>query len=98
MNNKIPVISALTYENYYSQLRVIRKIRNDYNPFIITIGTNNEEQDIKSLSNVSFDICEKNYIIRMFLVLVIYQIIAFKIAEAKKKNIDKPKGLKKVVK
>ena len=97
LNKKIPVISALTPDNYYSQLRVIRKIRTDYNPFIITIGTNKEETDIKDLSNISFDIDEEDSIIRMFLILVVYQLIAFKTAAALKMNVDKPKGLKKVV-
>ena len=97
LNKKIPVISSLTPDNYYSQLRVIRKIRQDYNPFIITIGTNKNEIDIKTLSNISFDIEESNYIIRMFLILVVYQELAFKTATALKMNVDKPKGLKKVV-
>ena len=97
LNKKIPVISALTAENYYSQLRVIRKIRTDYNPFIITLGTSSDEKDIKSLSNISIDIDDKDYITRMFLILVIYQLIALKTAMALKMNVDKPKGLKKVV-
>ena len=97
LNRKIPVISALTAENYYSQLRVIRKIRTDYNPFIITLGTSSDEKDIKSLSNISIDINDNNYITRMFLILVIYQLIALKTAMALRMNVDKPKGLKKVV-
>ena len=80
------------------QLRVIKKIRTDYNPFIITIGTSNDSTDIKELSNISFDIEEKDYLTRMFLILVVYQQIAFKTARALKMNVDKPKGLNKVVK
>ena len=98
LNGKIPVISALTMNNYFQQLRVIKKIRTDYNPFIITIGTNTESPDIKELSNISFDIEEKDYLTRMFLILVVYQEIAFKTARALRMNVDKPKGLNKVVK
>ena len=98
LNGKIPVISALTTNNYFQQLRVIKKIRTDYNPFIITIGTSNDSTDIKELSNISFDIEEKDYLTRMFLILVVYQQIAFKTASALKMNVDKPKGLNKVVK
>ena len=98
LNKKIPVISALTVDNYFSQLRVIRKIRENYSPFIITIGTNDESPDIKNLSNISFNIDETDYITRMFLILVVYQEIAFKTAKALNMNVDKPKGLNKVVK
>ena len=97
LNRKIPVIAGLTNENYYSQLRVIRKIRTDYNPFIISLGTNSETADIKNLSNISVDIETKDPIIRMFLILVLYQLIALKTAMALNMNVDKPKGLKKVV-
>lgn len=98
LNGKIPVISALTTDNYFQQLRVIKKVRTDYNPFIITIGTNSDSPDIKKLSNISFDIEEKDYLIRMFLILVIYQEIAYQTARALRRNVDKPKGLHKVVK
>lgn len=97
LNKKIPVLSAITNENYYQQLRVIRKIREDYNPFIITIGANKKEKDIRQLSNICIDIDEEDYITRIFLILIIYQLIALKIATVLKMNIDKPKGLKKVV-
>lgn len=97
LNRKIPVIVALTPDNYYSQLRVIRKIRNDYNPFIISIGTKSDDTDIKGLSNISIDIDDEDFITRMFLILVIYQLIALKTAVALNMNVDKPKGLKKVV-
>ena len=97
LNKHIPVIAAYTPNNYYSQLRVIRKIRTDYNPFIISIGTNSQDKDIKSLSNISVDIDDENYITRMFLILVIYQMLALKTALSLKMNVDKPKGLKKVV-
>ena len=97
LNKKIPVIVALTPDNYYSQLRVIRKVRNDYNPFIISIGTKSDETDIKNLSNISIDIDDEDFIKRMFLILVIYQLIALKTAVALNMNVDKPKGLKKIV-
>lgn len=98
LNKKIPVISALTIDNYFSQLRVIKKIRDDYNPFIITIGTDNNTDDIKNISNITFDINESDYLTRMFLILIVYQEIAFKTATYLRMNVDKPKGLNKVVK
>lgn len=98
LNRKIPVIAALTPENYGSQLRVIRKIRNDYNPFIILLGTNSKDTDIKNLSNISIDIDDDDFITRMFLILTVYQLIALKTAVSLNMNVDKPKGLNKVVK
>ena len=98
LNRKIPVIASLTPENYGSQLRVIRKIRNDYKPFIILLGTKSDDVDMKNLSNISIDIDDDDFITRMFLILAVYQIIALKTALSLNMNVDKPKGLNKVVK
>lgn len=98
LNNQIPVISSLTPDNYYSQLKVIKKIRDDYNPFLITIGTKKTDSDIKNLSNITFDIDYEDYLTRIFLILIVYQVLAFKNATALKMNVDKPRGLSKVVK
>lgn len=96
-NADIPVIVGLTQDNYKAQLRVVKKVREDYNPYMIALGTNSSMPEIKELSTVSIDITEQESVVRMFLILITYQLLALNIATLLNRNIDSPKGLSKVV-
>ncbi len=70
------------------------KIKKEYNPSIYIIGKHNN----KYISNFNINIDCKNEILQMFSNAVICQMLALEIATKLHRNIDKPKGLKKVVK
>ncbi len=93
LNNK----SALLYMSVdgISQTAVsnLEKIRKDYNPATFIIGKHNN----KFVSNFNINIDCENEILQMFSNVIIVQLLAFEIAKKLGRNIDKPKGLKKVV-
>lgn len=70
------------------------KIKKEYNPSIYVIGKHNN----KYMSNFNINIDCENEILQMFSNAVICQMLALEIATKLHRNIDKPKGLKKVVK
>ena len=70
------------------------KIKKEYNPSIYIIGKHNN----KYISNFNINIDCKNEVLQMFSNAVICQMLALEIATKLHRNIDKPKGLKKVVK
>lgn len=71
----------------------LEKIRKEYNPTIFVIGKHNNK--FQSNFNINID-CE-NEILQMFSNAVICQLLALEIATKLRRNIDKPKGLHKVV-
>ena len=79
-------ISANALEN-------LDKIKQEYNPSIYIIGKHNN----KYISNFNITIDCENEILQMFSNAVICQLLALEIALKLKRNVDKPKGLKKVV-
>ncbi len=70
------------------------KIKKEYNPSIYIIGKHNN----KYVSNFNVNIDCENEILQMFSNVIICQMLALEIAIKLHRNIDKPKGLKKVVK
>lgn len=70
------------------------KIKKEYNPSIYIIGKHNN----KYVSNFNINIDCENLILQMFSNAVICQMLALEIATKLHRNIDKPRGLKKVVK
>lgn len=72
----------------------LEKIKKEYNPSIYVIGKHNN----KYVSNFNISIDCDNEISQMFSNAVICQMLALEIASKLRRNIDKPKGLKKVVK
>lgn len=94
LNNKKTVLVYVSSEDLsYSTIKNFEKIKRDYNPPICIIGTSSER--IKSSFNVDLEV--EDNVLKMFSNVVISQLLALKIAEKLKKNVDKPKGLKKVV-
>ena len=72
----------------------LEKIKKEYNPSIYIIGKHNN----KYISNFSITVDCENEILQMFSNAVICQLLALEIATKLHRNIDKPRGLKKVVK
>lgn len=70
------------------------KIKKEYNPSMYIIGKHNN----RYISNFNINIDCENEILQMFSNAVICQMLALEIATKLHRNIDKPKGLKKVVK
>lgn len=94
LNNKKTVLVYLSSEELsYSTIKNLEKIKRDYNPPICIIGTSSDR--IKSTFNVDLEV--EDDILKMFSNAVISQVLALKIAEKLNRNVDKPKGLKKIV-
>lgn len=94
LNNKKTVLVYVSSEELsYSTIKNLEKIKRDYNPPICVIGTSSDR--INSTFNIDLEI--KDDILKMFSNIVIAQVLALKIAEKLNRNVDKPKGLKKIV-
>lgn len=94
LNNKKTVLVYVSSEELsYSTIKNLEKIKRDYNPPICVIGQSSER--INSTFNIDLEV--KDNILKMFSNLVIIQLLALKIAEKLNKNVDKPKGLRKIV-
>lgn len=94
LNNKKTVLVYLSSEELsYSTIKNLEKIKSDYNPPICVIGTSSDR--IKSTFNVDLEV--EDDILKMFSNAVISQVLALKIAEKLNRNVDKPKGLRKIV-
>jgi glutamine---fructose-6-phosphate transaminase (isomerizing) len=94
LNNKNTVLVYVSSEELsYSTIKNFEKIKRDYNPPICVIGTSSDR--IKSTFNVDLEV--EDVVLKMFSNAVISQVLALKIAEKLNRNVDKPKGLKKIV-
>jgi len=94
LNNKKTVLVYVSSEGLsYSTIKNLEKIKRDYNPPICVIGTSSDR--INSTFNIDLDV--EDDILKLFSNTVISQVLALKIAEKLGRNVDKPKGLKKIV-
>lgn len=94
LNNKCVLVYISSFEGLsYSALKNLEKIKADYNPPICVIGKSNDR--IKTTFNIDLEV--EDDILKMFSNAVIIQLLALKIAEKLNRNVDKPKGLRKVV-
>ena len=93
-NAKSAVIYISNGELNYETVKNLNNIKENYKPPIIIIG--NRTNQIKSTYNLNID-CQKP-IIKTFGIIVILQLLALEIALKLHKNVDKPHGLKKIVK
>lgn len=93
LNNKSVLVYISADGLSYSTIKNLEKIKRDYNPPICVIGKSSDR--INSTFNIDLEV--EDEILKMFSNAVIIQLLALKIAEKLNKNIDKPKGLKKVV-
>ena len=94
LNNKKSVLVYVSSDILsYSTIKNLEKIKRDYNPPICVIGTSSERIN----TNFNIDLEVEDKILKLFSNIIIIQLLALKIAERLKKNVDKPKGLKKIV-
>lgn len=93
LNNKSAIIALIDEKNLENNLKILEKINNEYNPTIITISPKPEI----SVSDFNFEIPFTSEVIEIFSLIVFFQLLAFKTAKKLDRNIDNPKGLKKVV-
>jgi glucosamine--fructose-6-phosphate aminotransferase (isomerizing) len=96
LNNKKTILVYISSDELsYSAIKNLEKIKSDYNPPICVIGTSTTR--INTSYNIDCNIESNDYILKIFSNLVIIQILALKIAEKLGRNVDKPKGLNKIV-
>lgn len=94
LNNKKTVLVYISSaELAYSTIKNLEKIKKDYNPPICVIGTSSDR--INSTFNIDLEV--EDEVLKMFSNVVISQLLALNIAEKLNRNVDKPKGLKKIV-
>ncbi len=93
LNNKSVLVYISAESLSYSTLKNLEKIKQDYNPPLCIIGTSSER--VNSTFNINLDVEDET--LKIFSNAVIIQLLALKIAEKLKRDVDKPKGLKKVV-
>ncbi|MDR1167513.1 MAG: SIS domain-containing protein [Heliobacteriaceae bacterium] len=77
----------------YTAIKNLNKIAADYNPCLVVLGGPNEKVKAKFEININ---CE-NDIVKAFCIVVTEQLLALEIANKLRRNVDKPKGLDKVV-
>lgn len=93
LNNKSTLIYVSLDKISERSINNLNKIRQDYNPTIIVIGSS----DSRLKSDFNIDVECENEIQKLFSNVVILQILALEIAQKLKRNVDSPKGLHKVV-
>ena len=94
LNNKCVLVYISAEGVSYSTMKNLEKIKDDYNPPICIIGRSNDR--IKTTFNIDLEV--EDSILKMFSNAVIAHLLALRIAEKLNRNVDKPKGLRKVVK
>lgn len=80
--------------------KTLEKIRKDFNPKIVCIGDFEAENNESPLGDEALGVCFKkfdNEIVTILATVIVLQILALKIALKLNRNVDKPKGLNKVV-
>lgn len=93
-NNKSVLIYILNDNLTYTATKNLNSIKESYNPPICVIG--NRTNQVKSTFNINID-CEKP-MVKTFCIAIIIQLLALETALKLHRNVDKPHGLKKVVK
>lgn len=93
LNNKSAIIALIDEENIQSNLKTLNKILADYNPTIVTVS---ETVDVENF-DFNFHINKMPLIHKVFTLVLFMQLLACQIATELGRDVDKPKGLKKVV-
>lgn len=92
-NKKSVLVYVSSSELSYSTIKNLEKIKAEYNPPICIIGTSSDR--IRSAFNIDLEVGDE--LLKLFSNIIIIQLLALKIAEKLNRNVDKPKGLKKIV-
>lgn len=93
LNEKSAMIYIATSDLSYTSTKNLNKIKKDYKPFIFLVGNPND----KINANVNVNVNIESWLVKSFAVVVISQLFALEMALKLKHNVDKPKGLEKVV-
>lgn len=93
LNNKMPLVYVSALGVSYSAAKNLEKIKKDYNPPIYIIGPSHE----RITPNFNITIENDDPILRMFSNVIIIQMLALEVAKKLGRDVDKPKGLVKVV-
>lgn len=97
LNQKAALISLIDKRHESHCVKNLKKIKEDYKPFIVTISNKDCDSAIDKFSNYNFKLNSDSMIFTMFGTLLIMQLFALEIAKKLRKNIDRPLGLRKVV-
>ena len=93
LNNRSVLVYISADGLSYSAIKNLEKIKKDYNPPICLIGKSSAR--INSTFNIDLEV--EDEILKMFSNTVIIQLLALDIALKLNRDVDKPKGLKKIV-
>lgn len=93
LNNKSALLHISVNDLSYTATKNLNKIKEDYNPPIFILGNSNDK--VKTTSSINIEI--ESEMIKSFAVIVLCQLLALEIATRLKRNVDRPKGLHKVV-
>lgn len=94
LNKTGTLIEIITSDFCEFETKTLSKIRKDYNPRSVVIT--DCEEDFEAGISIIFPFCEDK-LVKILSVLFISQMLALKIAQKLKRNVDKPHGLNKVV-
>lgn len=97
LNHKSAVISLIDRENEAFFIKKLEKIKDDYKPFIVAISNYDSNASLDKICSHNFKLNAETKIFMLFGDLLILQLIALEIAKQLKRNIDRPRGLKKVI-
>jgi len=93
LNEKSAMMYIATSDLKYNLNKNLNKIKKDFKTFIFLIGNPND----KINDNVNININIESWLVKSFAVVVISQLFALEMAMKLRHNVDKPKGLEKVV-
>lgn len=92
LNTKSAVVALIDEENAEINLKNLRRVNKEYTTTIVTVSENDIDEFDFNLR------IEKTPVInKLFILLVLLQLLAYNIANALGRDIDNPKGLSKVV-
>ncbi|MGN0005713.1 MAG: SIS domain-containing protein [Candidatus Gastranaerophilaceae bacterium] len=98
LNRKSAVIVLVDEINHGICIKNIKKIKESYNPFFVTVSDRNAPEYFYEICDNHLMIETKDEVFTIFGTLVFLQLTAFECAKLLHRNIDKPIGLSKVVK
>lgn len=98
LNRKSAVIVLVDEINHGFCIKNIKKIKESYDTYLITVADNNAPEYFNTLSNHHITVNTDKEIHSIFGMLILLQLTALECAKQLNRNIDKPTGLHKVVK
>ncbi len=98
LNRKSAVIVLVDQINHGICINNIKKMKQSYNPYFVTISDKNAPEYFYELCQNHIMTDTKEEISAIFGTLILLQLIAFESAKLLNRNVDKPIGLSKVVK